>query len=348
MSGQGNFLARLAVALAEMKLPPYQILAPVRGISADTKKVIIGRFDGTFIYRMTPANAYNFVRANKLKKLPRLRAVEESKIRSVEILDRLAAYYLNRYDRYVKSYANACLYQSSLSRKEHEFVHGADRDGKLTRVIPNGVPCDRFSPGAPGRRGRKNGRLELAITAKFRIGKRLRDAIIVLNILRKHHRAVCLNVIGDLDVLVKESIEGLDLSGCVFHGHLSSDSLPDIYSSMDFGISPSLFDSCPNSVIEMLACGVPVLTTSASGAAELVPDHRFILSEDVPLSFMEFHNYRNVPKVNHREWAERLLFLVDYQRSLSEIAAFHARKNFDISVVAAGYANLITDAWDEK
>ena len=39
---------------------------------------------------------------------------------------------------------------------------------------------------------------------------------------------------------------------------------------------------------------------------ELVPDQRFIVSEDVPLAFTEFHNYQKMPALDHHQWVERI------------------------------------------
>ncbi len=50
---------------------------------------------------------------------------------------------------------------------------------------------------------------------------------------------------------------------------------PDVrpfYGAADVFALPTLYDPFPNAVLEALACGLPVLTSSASGAAELVTD----------------------------------------------------------------------------
>jgi UDP-glucose:(heptosyl)LPS alpha-1,3-glucosyltransferase len=45
------------------------------------------------------------------------------------------------------------------------------------------------------------------------------------------------------------------------------------YGAADVFALPTLYDPFPNAVLEALACGLPVLTTPGSGAAELVDDH---------------------------------------------------------------------------
>ena len=42
------------------------------------------------------------------------------------------------------------------------------------------------------------------------------------------------------------------------------------YGTADAFVLPTLYDPCPNAALEALACGLPVLTSSKSGAAELI------------------------------------------------------------------------------
>jgi len=42
----------------------------------------------------------------------------------------------------------------------------------------------------------------------------------------------------------------------------------DIYHASDAFILPTLYDPCSNATLEAAACGLPVITTEANGAAE--------------------------------------------------------------------------------
>lgn len=46
------------------------------------------------------------------------------------------------------------------------------------------------------------------------------------------------------------------------------------YGAADAFVLPTLYDPLPNAALEALACGLPVVTSSASGAAELIEDGR--------------------------------------------------------------------------
>jgi UDP-glucose:(heptosyl)LPS alpha-1,3-glucosyltransferase len=50
------------------------------------------------------------------------------------------------------------------------------------------------------------------------------------------------------------------------------DSKP-FYGAADVFVLPSLYDPCPNAALEAMACGLPVVTSTKCGAAELVIEH---------------------------------------------------------------------------
>jgi UDP-glucose:(heptosyl)LPS alpha-1,3-glucosyltransferase len=45
------------------------------------------------------------------------------------------------------------------------------------------------------------------------------------------------------------------------------------YGAADAFVLPTLYDPCPNAALEAMACGLPVVTSTKSGAAELVIEH---------------------------------------------------------------------------
>src|SRR5262249_27996666 len=45
------------------------------------------------------------------------------------------------------------------------------------------------------------------------------------------------------------------------------------YGSADAFVLPTLYDPCPNAVLEAMACGLPIVTSTKCGAAEIVSAH---------------------------------------------------------------------------
>jgi len=51
------------------------------------------------------------------------------------------------------------------------------------------------------------------------------------------------------------------------------DETKPFYGAADAFVLPTLYDPCPNAALEAMACGLPVITSTKSGAAELVLEH---------------------------------------------------------------------------
>jgi glycosyltransferase involved in cell wall biosynthesis len=57
-----------------------------------------------------------------------------------------------------------------------------------------------------------------------------------------------------------------------FVGRLDRDQVAALYSEADVILNPSRVDNMPNSVLEAMACGLPVVSTRAGGVPHIVRD----------------------------------------------------------------------------
>ena len=76
---------------------------------------------------------------------------------------------------------------------------------------------------------------------------------------------------GPLAEVLHTLAESLGLGDSVaFTGRLDKDKMAEAYRNADIAINPSLVDNMPNSVLEALACGVPVVSTNVGGVPFIV------------------------------------------------------------------------------
>jgi glycosyltransferase involved in cell wall biosynthesis len=145
-------------------------------------------------------------------------------------------------------------------------------DGAKIQVIPNGVDCDEFAPGTKNRAALglpEN--VPLAVfagdirTNRKGLGSALQAMVRVPDI----HLAV----IGRLDGSpFVQLAKDLGVAGRTHFLSFRKD-VPDVMRACDLFVFPSWYDPFGLVVTEALACGIPVVTTAATGASELLtPD----------------------------------------------------------------------------
>lgn len=129
-------------------------------------------------------------------------------------------------------------------------------------VIPNGVDTELFT-----RRDRASCREELGLPQAARVGLYVGRAEYTkgFDILREVIRRTA----GTRFVLVGDCP---DLGGgTVVHRHVPHERMPVLYSAADFLILPSRYEGFSLTVLEALACGLPILVSRAAYALEEDP-----------------------------------------------------------------------------
>jgi UDP-glucose:(heptosyl)LPS alpha-1,3-glucosyltransferase len=133
-------------------------------------------------------------------------------------------------------------------------------------VIRNGVPLAVVEPGAREKSRREMGLSPADFVALFAGSgwgrKGLRDAIDAVNAMKA---PVTLLVAG------KGEQRGLPASSRVkFLGPLPGPRMSAMFSAADVFVLPTYYDPFSNACIEALAAGLPVVTTTANGFAEII------------------------------------------------------------------------------
>ena len=333
MKGPEIFIKRLNIELNKLELKSFKIFIPLKGSLEDLDSfsgLKIGRLDGAIYFKHNAQSFFNLIKQRKnfefifIKWIPNF---------IFWIFQNLINNYLNRYNRDILEKADIIIFQSSISKKMHEFFWG--KVNKANVIIYNGVDRLDF------KKRTIDSEINLVITARFRLNKRLRDVILLVNKLNHSKYKYRLHVIGALDNLTKKSIKDLDKKNIKFYGEMDYDKIQKIYNSMHIGISPSMFDPCPNSVVEMMSFSLPVISTSASGASELIGINQLIVEEDIDFKLYDLHDESKIPKINIDNWVIKIEeTILDYE-NFSAQTYERFINNFDIKIIAENYKRVI-------
>lgn len=222
------------------------------------------------------------------------------------------------------------VFQSSFSKKIYEAFTGVEKDNC---VIHNGVP-EIFNPKVIPRivdeRVKKYDKVCIT-SASWRRHKRLEELVEAFKSPKLKH--VCLLVLGgadyDIDMEIPPNVFML--------GKYPHWELPSIYASADAMLFISWLDSCPNTVVEALACGVPVMCSHNGGTPELIKGNGVVLQLEEDYNYGEQVSLYSPDKVDNRIVVDGILRVLEMPKGFE-------RFDLDISWVSSKYEELFK--WD--
>ena len=174
---------------------------------------------------------------------------------------------------------------------------GAD-DARST-VIPYGVDSERFHPSAALRaRGRERLGIADNVPLVFAIGRLVKKKgfeylIDAAAVLKPQHPQLCVAIAGDgdLETSLRARAQAAGVGDIVrFLGVVSHDVVPTLLAAADVAVAPSVHDDAgnvdglPNTVMEIMASGTPLIATPAGGIAAVATDGvtaRLVAERDV-------------------------------------------------------------------
>lgn len=155
-----------------------------------------------------------------------------------------------------------------------------NRRGVATRIVPNIVNLDRFTTGGRQMHTREDAGPQLLVTRNLEPIYDIDTALRVLQQVRKSFPGATMTICGsgpERDRLVALA-QALEIeSAVVFTGRVENEQIAGLYQSADVMVNPSLADNMPNSVLEALASGVPVVSTHVGGVPYLVQHEKTAL-----------------------------------------------------------------------
>ena len=237
------------------------------------------------------------------------------------------------------------IFQSEFSRRLTQRFVTETQSGKL---IYNGIDLDEFNPHGVRDVIAGNQSVKLLASHSFRPHHRLHDVMRILSHLRykEPQKSFHLYIMGGDDgksfdyarqMARQEKLEeGHDYT---FLGKRNYAELPQVYRSCDLMLNLSYWDTCPNVVIEAMACGLPVVGPKYGGVEELVRrDGGILVPEDIPFTYIDHHNFERMPKAPIDFYAKAVLAVLEKKEEYAASARQAAEERLDIQKTATWYS----------
>ena len=155
--------------------------------------------------------------------------------------------------------ADAIVYQSDLSRRMCE-KYLDKRTTDIFEVIHNGVDPSEW------KEKNKHSKINIVSCAKWRRHKRLPEMIELFNMFMNKYPNSQLHILGPM----KKGAAVIPNKNVIYHNpthKIGFKEIQNVYKTADIYLHLSKKDSCPSSVVEAIAAGIPVVTTNACGGA---------------------------------------------------------------------------------
>lgn len=177
---------------------------------------------------------------------------------------------------------------------EKENLEKLGIDPKKISVIHNGVDTTLFTLRTSKKTADKK---QILWVGRFVTGKGVEYLIDAFS--RVHNKSpgthLILIGVGPEKPAIEERIKKLHLQSSVtFIDYLDNEELPGVYKNSDVFVLPSLMEGVPRTILEAMACGVPVVTTNLphlvriiDGAGLVVPPKEPTLLSDAILTILE-------------------------------------------------------------
>ena len=232
--------------------------------------------------------------------------------------------------------ADAIVYQSKFTRDWWNTVYGSLK--KPSWVVHNGVDLNIFSPNGKGIPPKDCIRL-LVVEGSFKGGHE-RDLFNAVDAAQQLsdllEKPVELAVAGNAPQELRKQVRLVRRASIHWLGVLPHQDIPVLDRSAHILFPAEINAACPNSVIEALACGLPVVSYATGSIPELIGDEGGIT---VPYGA----NYWNLEAPNTEPLAMAAVEVLKNLDKYRASARKRAEENFDLEKMVDSYQHILLD-----
>ena len=153
-------------------------------------------------------------------------------------------------------------------------------------VIPNGIDTQEFKPAVGGAR----------VPQRLLCVSRLVERKGVQHLIRAMPAIVASFPDVSLQIVGKGNLSGELAAQCrslgvhehvEFLGYVPHDNLPELYQKAELFVQPSFYEGMSNTVLEAMACGLPIIATGEGGREELLHENSLMAPYGNPSALAE-------------------------------------------------------------
>jgi len=177
-------------------------------------------------------------------------------------------YYRSIIQRYLRRSDTVIAVSPSVLNELHKYYGCVDNS---TVVIPNGIDTDFFSPGRPHNNQR--------VLFVGRLGERkgVDDFVAAAKLIGRKYPNVEFLVVGEGPLrpqLERKAATSSIAQQIHFVGWKSRTEIRELYRSSAVFVFPSWYEAAPLTLLEAMACGLPIVSTAVGNAHELIQHNR--------------------------------------------------------------------------
>ena len=235
--------------------------------------------------------------------------------------------------------AKGVVYQTEHSKKLAEKI--LDIKPKKSTVIINGTNLNKFNPKGDNFRSELNiptDALVFISSAKWRPHKRLIDVIETYKLFRKQYNE------ESFLILLGEDNEKDELNNIIHIPFVANEDMPKYLRSANIYLFFSWVDFCPNSVVEAIACNLPVICTNQGGTKEIIKatNGGIVVNADSDFNY-ELTDLQKPPKPDYKKILQAMKIMV---KDLDHYKKQIDTTRIDINYVAKAYYNFLMSCYE--